>query len=278
MKKFIKRFAAGMAQRLGYTVVPNWQLHTFQNTLYLRRLFEYLAVDCVLDVGANTGQYAAWLRDEVGYNGLIVSFEPIPRHAQALAHLAKQKPRWVVNNYALGRTTGKQAFNITADTEFSSFLAPGGAEAGRFAGLNDVIERVSVDVRTLDEVIPEICRDHGVRNVYLKLDTQGFDLEILRGGADVLDSLVGLQLEMSVRQIYDKAPCFQEAIAYLQDNGFIVSQFFPNNAGHFPILIEFDCYAVNSKVSPVSQELITHSADPHKLRLRNSSEAPLRSA
>lgn len=249
MAAFMKRFAYRLARRLGYTVIPNRWVDTFQNMRYLRRLFDYLAVDCVLDVGANTGQYGAWLRDQVGYGGLIVSFEPIPRHAQPLARLAGQKPRWVVNNCALGRTAGQQTFNITANTEFSSFLTPGGAEAGRFAGLNNVIEQVSVEVRTLDEVVPKICSKHGVRNVYLKLDTQGFDLEVLRGGANILNSLVGLQSEMAVKQIYETAPSFQEAIAYLQDNGFIISQFFPNNAGHFPVLIEFDCYAVNRRVS-----------------------------
>ena len=55
-------------------------------------------------------------------------------------------------------------------------------------------------------------------------------------------------------------PSFQEGIAYLQDNGFVVSQFFPNNAGHFPVLIEFDCYAVNSRLLS-GQRAITNPPD-----------------
>jgi len=80
----LKKYAFGIAKKYGYTIIPNWRLHSFTSAEHLRKLFEMLEIDLVFDVGANTGQYYQYLRNEVGYQGLVVSFEPTPNLAQIL--------------------------------------------------------------------------------------------------------------------------------------------------------------------------------------------------
>ena len=241
----LKDRLAGIAHGLGYTVIPNWQLDTFTSAAFLRRLFLHLEIDCVIDVGANAGQYQDFLRREVGFDGLIASFEPVPHLAEALRGRAVTDSRWLINHCALGAQPGELDFNVMAGTEFSSFLKPIGDTS--FGGANRVTQTVKTTVKTLDDVAPELRRAHGVKKIYLKLDTQGFDLEVLKGGQGALETISALQSEMCVKPIYEGMPRFTEVIAYLEARGFQMSGIFPNNAGHFPLLLEFDCYMIRGQ-------------------------------
>lgn len=64
-------------------------------------LMEHLGIDLVLDVGANTGQYASSLR-KAGYRAQIVSFEPLHRAYSRLARSAECDRRWRAVRLALG--------------------------------------------------------------------------------------------------------------------------------------------------------------------------------
>ncbi len=87
----------------------------------MQRLFSHLGVDCVIDVGANTGQYRDFLRDDVCYRGRVVSFEPIPDHLTAMGPRGARDPLWEVR----GEAPGTASFNtIMTGTQFSSLLAP----------------------------------------------------------------------------------------------------------------------------------------------------------
>ena len=118
----LKRLVSTAAGRLGYTIVPNWQLETFTNVRHMRRLFDLLTIDLVIDVGANAGQFRDLVRDQVGYAGRILSFEPVPHLAKALALRAEADPLWTVEPRALGATPGSSNFNIMADTQVQLVL------------------------------------------------------------------------------------------------------------------------------------------------------------
>src|SRR5258708_7328948 len=75
-------------------LIDRRNLYALWEEMHLQKLLLHLDVDCVFDVGANTGQYAAMLRREVGFQGLIISFEPIPKVARALRAVAKGDPLW----------------------------------------------------------------------------------------------------------------------------------------------------------------------------------------
>jgi FkbM family methyltransferase len=233
---------------VGYFLVPKSRTWRLPGAVHLHRLFELLRVDCVLDVGANLGQYRDFLRDDVGFAGLIVSFEPIPDHVRTLMERAKLDKNWIVESCALGSGTGEAQFNVMTNSQFSSFLSPDHSAVQLFEGQNQVQQRITVPVKTLDEVFPEIQRRFNCNCVYLKLDTQGYDLEVLKGASRTLANVRALQTEASVTPIYKGMPDYTSSIRALERLGFELSGMFPNNSGHFPRLIEFDAVMVKKNV------------------------------
>jgi FkbM family methyltransferase len=227
-----------------YLLVPKARSWRIPGAIHLKRLFDLLQVDCVLDVGANLGQYRDFLRDEIGFQGPIVSFEPIPSHVRELLKRAESDRNWMVQGCALGATIGEARFNVMRASQFSSFLAPDHGVVKCFEGENQIEEQVAVPIKTLDEVFPEIERRFNCRSVYLKLDTQGYDLEVLKGAAAALAKVRALQTEASVKPIYKGMPDYATALSTLEGFGFELSGIFPNNSGHFPSLIEFDAVMI----------------------------------
>lgn len=241
----LKGLAARLAARFGYTVLPAWRVENLPAARLLRDLFDLLAIDCVIDVGANDGRYYRFLRKEVGFTGLVVSYEPIPSLVAALRQRAATERDWEIVGCALGAAAGTAELNVTRMPVFSSFLAPLEDEVARFGGNNIVRERITCPVRTLADVVPELRARHGVRNIFLKLDTQGFDLEVLKGAGELLGEFPALQTEVSVIPIYEGMPRYDEALAFLEARGFALSGMFPVEGAPFPLLVELDCVLVN---------------------------------
>jgi FkbM family methyltransferase len=76
----------------------------------------------VLDIGANQGQYGTSLRDNIGYNGRIVSFEPLRDAFAILQPTAASDPLWECHNIAFGDSAGTATINISANSHSSSLL------------------------------------------------------------------------------------------------------------------------------------------------------------
>jgi FkbM family methyltransferase len=247
----LKKAVLRTARHFGYSVVTEWQRETFLLAEYLTKLFALLQVDCVLDVGANEGQYHDFLRGRCGFKGLIVSFEPTPDAVRVLGRRASADPLWVIEPVALGAAAGEGQFHLMAGSEFSSFLKPTSTEDGRFETQNQIVQSLTVEVRTVDAVLPDLRRRFGFRAPFLKLDTQGYDLEVVKGATSSLSEIRALQSEIYLRRIYEQAPAYDESIRWLQALGFAVGFITPNNAtSHFPILCDLDCVMVNTGAMP----------------------------
>lgn len=251
MINYLKQNANQFLDSIGYKIVPNWRHERYAQSEYLAKLFSHLEIDCVFDVGANDGQFGKFLRNEVGFKGTIVSFEPIPASIEKLKKNADSDSRWVIKPFALGKTAGIAQFNVMSGSQFSSFLEPSHESVQMFHENNRVIEKIEVEIQTLAGVTSNILEELGVSAPYLKLDTQGFDLEIARGAKNELSKFRALQSEASVKPIYKDMPCYSDSMAAFSELGFDLSGIFPNNPGHFPIMIEFDLHMINRKyISP----------------------------
>jgi FkbM family methyltransferase len=200
--------------------------------------------DCVIDVGANEGQFATELR-LLGFRGTILSFEPAPDTFERLKAASQADARWHAFNLALGQVRDKLVLNRMKVSVFDSLRQPSVDETVEYDGLNVVVGSSEVDVERLDELLPRFQEVHGFKRPFLKTDTQGFDLEVFRGASGVHERLTGIQCELSLKRIYSDSPTMAEALKVYEADGFDLAGLFPVHPGQVPI-IEMNCYLLRS--------------------------------
>ena len=238
MKSFLKR----VLRTCGYDITT-FPAGSQRIEAHLSLLLPRLKVDCVVDVGANEGQYGRMLRS-IGYQGQIVSFEPVPACYQKLADRASQDRKWRTFPCALGDANTCLPIHVTASTDFSSFLRPNEYGASTF-GTGPRVEHVEeVPVRRLDGLIAEHPEMAEYRRVFLKMDTQGYDQAVLRGANGCLERIAGLQSELSVRPVYAGAVRYLDALRHFEEAGFELTGMFPINRDRDLMLVELDCVMV----------------------------------
>jgi len=181
--------------------------------------------DLVVDVGANTGQYAARLFDH-GYAGRVVSFEPLTDCWSALAERAAERPgQWhVAPRMALGDRAGQITINVSAERDMSSVLemAP---EFLASSPTSAFVGRETAPVERLDTVFDRYA--DGAARVLLKIDTQGYEIPVLDGTGGVIDRIDGVQVEMSLVPLYRGEATFEQLYRRVTDLGFAPFLFLP---------------------------------------------------
>lgn len=212
---------------------------------HLEALFGTLEPDCVLDVGANVGQFGEILRG-VAYDGPIVSFEPCREPFEELERRSADDETWRAEPLALGETDGTRTLRVAASSLFSSFLEPSEYSLARTPEESPVVAEEEVPTRRLDSwcaAEPDAAR---WGRIFLKVDTQGCDVEVVRGAAGILDRVEALQVEGSFRHLYDGTPHFLDTLAFLGDAGFEPTGIFPVIRDSMLRLIEVDCVLVRA--------------------------------
>jgi FkbM family methyltransferase len=177
-------------------------------------------IDLVYDVGANTGQFATSLRTG-GYKGDIVSFEPIKSVFETLARNSRSDAKWMVHNCGLGSVKGEAKINVSRDTVYSSILSEDefALEHNPWAAVERT-EEIRID--TLDAVSVG-----ATANVLVKIDTQGFERQVLEGGTKTIQQAVGVLMELPIMHLYKGTWEFHEALAHMMSIGFVPSQITP---------------------------------------------------
>lgn len=250
MKNFIRTALQSLARGIDCELIPHWRLANLELSTHLTKLFARYQIDVVLDVGANRGQYRDFLRDEVGFSGHIVSFEPMSALAAVLRERARADARWSVYHCAVGRAPGTLPLNVMRDDSLSSFRRPEGTPVREDLDTQNTVVRVEeVAVRTLEELWPEITATLKVARPYLKMDTQGFDLEVVAGGGTALRHVVALQSEVAFRALYAAAPDYLASISQLQESGFEITGIFPVSRDAELRIIESDCVMLNRSLA-----------------------------
>ncbi|TDP71430.1 FkbM family methyltransferase [Roseateles toxinivorans] len=244
----MNRLIAGLRRRLrralDYRVVRWYQLARYQQAWYLRRLFRWQEVDLVIDVGGNSGQFAEFIRKRVGYKGLMITFEPIPWLAAELQRRTASDPNWIVVNKALGANPGQAQFNVMNTSPMSSLLQPKRDSQSSMKQFNQVEQRVEVEIATLDTCLNDNPRTRECRNIYLKLDVQGYELEVLKGTQLAMSRICALQSELNVIPLYENQPGYMEVLRFLDTAGYVLSSIPAHDYEHFPEMIDFDCHFV----------------------------------
>jgi FkbM family methyltransferase len=212
-----KRAAQWALRKVGYDVFPTgfggpMDLEDFRRT----RLLESRGVTLVLDVGANIGQFARRLR-AFGYEGRIESFEPLAEAFESLRSLATGDDRWRCRRLALGEEEGTVTINVS-ENSYSSSLLEIRERHVESDPQSRYVATEEVPITRLDSIWPELAGDEDV--AFLKLDVQGLELDVLRGGDKSLSSIAAVQTELSLVPLYEGAPGYREVIDYLDSRGF----------------------------------------------------------
>lgn len=184
----------------------------------MQRLLAYHNIDLVFDVGANIGQYAKLLR-ELGYSGRIVSFEPLSSAYSQLKAVSKKEPLWeIAPQTAIGNQEGEITINIAGNSQSSSALpmldahlesAPESAYSGS----------ETVKLSRLDTLAKNYIKSE-TKSIFLKIDVQGLEKQVLEGATAILPLVKGIKLELSLVPLYEGQVLFKEMIDIIEKLGY----------------------------------------------------------
>ena len=204
-------------------------------------------IDVVIDVGANDGDFGREIRDE-GYKGRIVSFEPNPAAFARLSAAIRHDPLWEAHELGVGDEEGELELSVADNDVMSSFK--GVTEFGSTRLTEERAERVRV-VR-LDDFLRS--RPDLVSRTYLKIDTQGFEMEVLRGVGDWLPKLAAVQAELGLVKTYQGEEDWLNVLMWMRERGFEVGTLACNSALEEVAQVrEFDFVFVQRTPSGVPQ-------------------------
>jgi FkbM family methyltransferase len=226
----IRGFVHNMFQRLGWDV--RRASYPSSEEVLLKRFLAVARPTVVFDVGANIGQYGLSLR-KCGFAGRIVSFEAIASVHARLSTVAARDGNWLVAPCcALGRAPGESRINVAGNSVSSSLLPMHDAHL-RASPHSAYVTRESVRVERLDDVTEALLPKDG--RLLLKIDTQGYEEEVLAGADQTLKRVSAMQLELSVVPLYQGAPELRRSLELCENLGFqlhgLIPGFFDEKTG-----------------------------------------------
>jgi len=213
MKKIIKR----IAQYFGFEI-RRYSVEKSDKARLAVMLQEH-DIDVVLDVGANVGLYGESLRD-CGYKGRIVAFEPLSDAYEKLLKRASADILWDVGpRGAIGDQDGELEINIASNSTSSSLLPMLDSHVAA-APHSKYLSMEKTPVRTLDSVAKKYL--HQDSKLFLKIDTQGYESQVLNGATNTINKARGVQLEISLVPLYEGQDLYFEIVERMRSLGFSI--------------------------------------------------------
>lgn len=197
-------------------------------------LLRSISVDCIMDVGANRGQFSLSCRS-VKPRVPVFAFEPIPAAAQVFRRVHGAAPDVKLVETAIGDSKGTAILHVSREADSSSVLPIGKQQATLFPNTEEVAT-LSVSLNRLDDYA-ELWEER--KRMLLKIDVQGFELNVLRGSTSTLQSCQYIYVECSEVELYQGQALRHEVCEFLKTFGFVETQAF-NQHFHQSKLIQAD--------------------------------------
>ncbi len=197
------------------------------------KLLQHYNIDLVFDIGANKGQYAMGIMD-AGYTNKIVSFEPLSSVHSIIEQESKKFENWkVAPRCAIGAKKEEIEINISANSVSSTLLNMLDSHI-EGAPESKIIGKEKVQVFPLDEIGEGFTGN--CKNIFLKIDVQGFEQEVLKGAEKMIAKAKGIEMEISLIPLYENQSwLLPQVLDYMQQKGFqltsIVPAFTDNKTG-----------------------------------------------
>lgn len=199
-----------------------------------------LAVNTIFDIGANKGD-TVWASRIAFPNAAIYAFEPMPSVYAELARATERSDRIHIYNMALGREQGSANMNLAEDPTMNKVQTTDGP------GL------IKIQMSTVDS----FCVEKGIKRIdFMKIDTEGFDLEVILGAKDMLQETYFLQCEVSANPHNTFHIHFRPVYDHLVDlNNFSLFHILDQvmEWGGKPVLRRFDAVFINNKIARLNE-------------------------
>ena len=181
-------------------------------TVELENMVKNINLETIIDVGSNKGQFIM-LMEQIFPNKIIYSFEPIFEVLEKQKKFFNYKKNIFFYNFALGSVPSTKEFFITKRIDSSSFFKINITKNKNY----EIQTKKNVQIKTLDEVM---ANKEIIKPILVKIDTQGYELEVLKGSERTLSNIDYLLIEVSENEMYINQPKSDEIIEYLQNINF----------------------------------------------------------
>jgi FkbM family methyltransferase len=169
----------------------------------------------VIDVGANKGQFVTFAAKRFTTADLIC-LEPLPDACRRLRQVVPQERHVLIYNVAAGARESEAELHVAHADDSSSLLKITDRQTAAFPGTHEA-RAITVPVRPLDDVV---ARDHVRRPALVKIDVQGSELDVLRGGSTLLGAVDALLVEASFVELYAGQALVDGVWSFLHERGF----------------------------------------------------------
>ncbi len=174
-------------------------------------------INSIFDVGANIGQYALRKRKR-GYVGKMISFEPLSDAFTELTKKTKNDPLWNAVNIGLADYDGEASINISQASVFSSMLNPAPLLNQIYPEESKYISKETITVCKIDSIFNDYYNPGD--KVFMKIDAQGYEENILKGAESSFEYITGMQLELSFVPHYESELIITQIVENLAKKDF----------------------------------------------------------
>ena len=182
---------------------------------YDKKWVHDLKIDTVLDIGGNIGQFSKTMRMLLP-NAQIYAFEPLPECYDKMVNLMQGDSNFMAFNVGLGDSNSTLTMKKSSYLPSSSFLNMSEKHKEAFPQTAGS-EQVNVQVKRLDDICSELNLG---KNILIKVDVQGYEAIVLKGGLKVFSKAKLLIMELSYQELYDNQPLFNDIYEELTKIGF----------------------------------------------------------
>jgi FkbM family methyltransferase len=209
----VRKLLKKIARRFGYDIL---HLPTDPIARQWLDLINAYQINLIFDVGANAGQFGQRVR-ALGYKGKLVSFEPMADVYRQLQATSANDSDWDVVHSGIGDYNGTATINVSANSYSSSVLniLPLHVES---APDSIYTRQEPIQVQTIDTFVGQYYVPG--KNLYIKIDTQGFERQVFEGCLKSLDKISGFQMELSLRPLYEGETLLDDMLNLLRENGY----------------------------------------------------------
>ena len=240
MKRLIKLFFKSIGLRIRHYSEPSYT-----------KIINHLGATIVFDIGANAGQFANSLREH-GYKGKIISFEPTKEAYESLLKTSLSDKNWVVHpRAALGDKIEPTIINVAGNKALSSSILEMGETHKESAPDSLYTSKENVHLITVDSIFEKYVENKDI--VFLKIDVQGFEEQVLNGAKISLNKIAAIKLELSLSSLYEGDKLYDFYISKFQKLGFKIWDLEPGHRHPATyILLQFDGIFVKKQTPQIS--------------------------